>query len=238
MLKAGECAPLFSNAATTYRMNKMWWERHRITFQKWWEVIDDEYNPLWTNDSYRTVEEHKKSDGSIDTRTAGNLHTQTDNAASTLESDSYKDESQSTTKTRTDEHVTRDQSKGEIVNGVSAYDSSAYSPHDKSETRDAHTGDSNSYVNSVSKGELVHNGSKSSGSIDLGHINTDNEGTSNTVTKDKTASEVVEHTYGNNSVLMTGQKLMESEIQVRQRLDLYNMMADIFCDEMLVWLYV
>ena len=238
MLKAGECAPLFSNAATTYRMNRMWWERHRMTFQKWWEVIDDEYNPLWTNDSYHTVEEHKKADGSVATRTAGNSRTETDGKTANQTITAGIDNTVANSKNATHDGEITSKSKAETENGVSAYDSSSYSPHDISESRDSSTGENKGYSEAAGESETIHNTTTVGGVAEIGHGLTVDEGTSNTVTQDKANTEIVEHTYGNNSVLRTGQKLMESEIQVRQRLDLYNMMADIFCDEMLVWLYV
>ena len=52
MMKGGTLAPLYTDAATFYSMNNSWWNRHKLTFQKWWEVIDDEYKPLWDRDGF------------------------------------------------------------------------------------------------------------------------------------------------------------------------------------------
>lgn len=232
LLKAGECAPLFSNAATMYNMNKWWWEKHRGTFQKWWEVIDDEYNPLWTNDSWRTVEENTQHDGSSSTRSSG--YSNSDGKIHEEAHDHSHDQSVSETKRKGEDHLTKDSSKNETENGVSAYDADKYSPHDISEGRSAHTSNADDFDHSVTKAEAVHNSSSTSGSAHIDHSS--NAGESDTIDNDKQARQLVEHAYGNNSVMMTGQRLFEEEVRVR-KINLYEMMADLFCDEMLVWVY-
>ena len=64
MMKGGTLAPLYANAATFYRMNNAWWNRHKLTFQKWWEVIDDEYTPLWDRDGFEETIDKTTDDGS------------------------------------------------------------------------------------------------------------------------------------------------------------------------------
>lgn len=237
MLKAGECAPLYSNAATFYNMNRMWWEKHRLTFQKWWEVIDDIYNPMWTNDFTRTITEDRSGTGSSSTRTTGNAEGYDDRSnqahAKTAETTSTHAE----TVTGTADSVSRDQSKGEVENGVSAFDADGYQPHDKQESRSASTSKAEGFSDSVTQSETVSNGESGSGDTSVGNTVNTNSGTSDTVNKDKEKHNMVEHLQGNSSALMTGQRLLEDEIKVR-RLNLYDMMADLFCDEMLIWLYV
>ena len=43
--KAGEMTPLYSNAATFYKMNNFWWKKWQPTFQKWWEACEKVYEP-------------------------------------------------------------------------------------------------------------------------------------------------------------------------------------------------
>lgn len=238
MLKAGECAPLFSNAATFYNMNKMWWEKHRLTFQKLWEVVDDVYNPLWTNDTYRTLDEHTKNDGTANTRAANAAKSKHDDQTGTTSQDTYKDETKSKTKTDVSTDITKSQSLAETENGVSAFDAGNYSPHDISESRDSHTESVDEFTDSATQGELVHNGSSVSGTTNLGHTESSSEGTTTTATQDNQQHTVIEHEFGNNSVLRTPQKMVEQEIELRSKYNIYDIMADIFCDEMIVWVYV
>lgn len=71
LLKAGEMAPLYNNIATFYRMNRAWWRKWEPTFQKWWEVIDDEYTPLWDRNGFETIDDHTTETGTLDTTTSG-----------------------------------------------------------------------------------------------------------------------------------------------------------------------
>ena len=237
MLKAGEFAPLFANVATVYSMNRMWWQKHLVTFQKWWEVIDDEYAPLWDKDEYEQINEETRDQGSSSSRTAGNGQSSNDGKTSSIAHDEYKDETKDKSKAYTSDHLTTDQSKGEVENGVSAFDSSAYSPHDKSESRDAHTKNENGYSDAANQGEVVHNGANTAGTAQLGNATSTNEGTSDTVHESEGNRQHVLHHWGNAGISTTAQKLMEQELRVRAY-NLYEMMADIFVDEMCVRVYL
>lgn len=237
IMKAGELAPLYANVAMLYKMNHSWFNRHRLTFQKWWEVVDDPYNPLWTNDSFVQITEDTKETGDAFTRTAGSTTGSDDRKNSSIAHDHSKDEDLSYSKTRTDDHVTKDQNKGEVENGVSAYDSSLYSPKDKTETRDAHTSNTDGFIHSATEGQSVHNVEHTSGDATIGHSSSTNEGTSDTINTNERLFTHTTHTYGNNSVMMTGQKLVLEEIKARS-IDLYDAMADIFVDELCVRVWI
>lgn len=237
MVKGGELAPLFANAATLYYMNMSWWNRHRITFQKWWEVIDDEYTPLWDKDEYEQIDEETRDQGSSRTRTAGTTNTVEDRAGNLSAHDSYKDESQSKTVTRIDADTTKDQTHTNTENTVSAYDSSGYSPHDNSEGKSAHVDSSNSLTTSVTKGELVHNGYKTEGTTELNKTDFTNEGTSDTAHEAEGSRQHALHHWGNAGISTTAQKLMEQEFRIRA-FDIYDHMADIFIDELCVRVYL
>lgn len=79
MLKGGELGVLFNNVATYYKMNAMWWNKWKPTFQKWWEVEEIEYNPMWDRDGRRKFHEDVDDDAHSDTTThnTGNSNTVT-----------------------------------------------------------------------------------------------------------------------------------------------------------------
>lgn len=237
MMKGGTLAPLYSNVATMYYMDRSWWERHRITFQKWWEVIDDEYTPLWDKDEYEQLDEQSKDAGSSSTRTTGSTKGSSDEKNSGITHDASKDETKSQSKTYTSEHKTLDQSKGEVENGVSAFDSAAYSPHDKTETRDANTSNTNGWVNNATQGEAVHNGASSNGTAMINHNESESEGTSGTVHEGEASRQHALHHWGNAGISTTAQKLMEQEFRIRA-FDIYEHMADIFLDELCVRVFL
>ena len=237
MMEGGAFAPLFSNVATMYYMNRSWWERHRITFQKWWEVIDDEYTPLWDKDEYEQLDEQSKDAGSSSIRVAGSTKGTADEKNSGITHDASKDETKSQSKTYTAEHKTLDQSKGEIENGVSAFDSPAYSPHDKQETRDANVSNSNGFVNNANQGEVVHNGAASNGNAMINHNAGESEEASDTVHEGEASRQHALHHWGNAGISTTAQKLMEQEFRIRA-FDIYKHMADIFIAELCTRVYV
>lgn len=237
MLKAGECATVFANAATMYNMTRMWWEKHRLTFQKWWEVVDDPYNPMWTNDFTRTFTETRESTGASATRTTSDFNTADTRKNQGIGHEWSTTSNNGETKSLGHGNTTKDSSKGESENGVSAFDSNSYQPQDINETRNAHTSANNTDLDAVSKDETVQNSGHTTGDSSMGSSTGSNNGTSDTVTGGAEKHTSVEHLEGNSSALMTGQRLLEDELKVR-RINLYDMMADIFCDEMVIWLYV
>lgn len=106
MMKGGTLAPLYANAATFYRMNNAWWNRHKLTFQKWWEVIDDEYTPLWDRDGFEETIDKTTDDGS----TTGNT-----TSTEVMDDDTSK---QSTTKEVMDEDTTLSETGKETVDST------------------------------------------------------------------------------------------------------------------------
>lgn len=236
LLKAGECAPLFSNVATFYNMSRIWWESHAAQFQRQWNALAQDYNPQWTNDSYRTIEEHTKNDGQTSVRTAGNASSSNDGKTASISHAASDTVSRSDSTTKGHDGQLSDKYKNEQVNTVSAYDSSSYSPHDKSEGKGDETAEHKSFSESKAEAETISNTENTAGTAQIGHASSKNEGTSDTINEQNQAHDVVEHTYGNNSVMKTGPLLMTEEIKARQ-LDLYNLMCDCFCSEMLVWVY-
>ena len=103
MMKGGTLAPLYANAATFYRMNNAWWNRHKLTFQKWWEVIDDEYTPLWDRDGFEETIDKTTDDGS----TTGNT-----TSTEVMDDDTSK---QSTTKEVMNDDTTSSETGKEVV---------------------------------------------------------------------------------------------------------------------------
>jgi len=237
MLKAGTMPPLINNVAHFYSMNRSWFNRHRITFQKWWEVIDDEYNPLWTNDSWVNISEHTDDDGTTASRHSDSMTSAHDDKNSYSSKDTSKDVTRTISKTRTDDHTTLDQNVGEVENLVSAFDATDYQKHDISKSRDGHTSNADGFANMASETETVHNGASVSGDANIGHASSDSEGTNDVVSKNTKKFEHIMHTYGNNSVMMTGQKLVLEEFKTRY-FDIYDHMADIFIDEMCIRVYI
>lgn len=97
-------------------------------------------------------------------------------------------------------------------NTVSAYDSSTYQPHDKTTINSSGTDDRTTDTTDDANGS--------------GTSDSDND-------KDFDREY---HSWGNWGISMTAQKLLESELKV-QGWNIYEHIADIFCNEMLVRVY-
>lgn len=237
MLKAGECAPLYSNVATFYSMNRSWWRKWQMTFQKWWEVIDDEYEPLWDRNGTETIEDHIDEKGTLDTSTS---------SKEVMDDDTTK---KATTKEITDDDTTFSENGSSDGNGtttqnstttntVSGYDSSSYSPHDKSVVDASGTTTQHESYNKSGSGtddKTVDTTYNETGTDDRTITNTGTIDTDTTGSKDFTRQR---KETGNWGISTTSQKLLESELRVRYIGNLYEHMSDIFCDEMLIRVYL
>lgn len=197
--KSGELEPLYSDPIYFSAMCEMWWKKWTRTFTKWFDVFDEEYNPLWDRNGFEEV--HEDTVDTLDNDTTY----QKNGTVEEITDDDY-----SITKD-VDVHST-------TVNDVSAFDSSSYQPHDKS-TLDSHTDDDTNGTDDKTVNTTIgESGSATDDSL-------------NDRDFDRTY-----HSWGNWGISMTSQKLLESELKV-QYWNIYEHIADIFCDEMLVRVY-
>ena len=193
MMKGGTLAPLYANAATFYRMNNAWWNRHKLTFQKWWEVIDDEYTPLWDRDGFEETIDKTTDDGS----TTGNT-----TATEVMDDDTSK---KSTTKEVMDEDTTLSETGKETVNSTDkrtisnteVIDANSTSNTTTSSTADTATSNNSTTNNFVSafdsgydaKGNPIYQPHDCSKTVESGSSETTSSVNSNTTaTDDKTTT--------------------------------------------------
>lgn len=113
IMKGGTFEPLYSNPTYFYTMCAMFWRKWSRTFEKWFDALDIEYNPLENYDRQEEWHEDIVDDGSTtfsDEKSSSNTEVVDDDATTSSTSD-------------TDNTTT---------NTVSAFDSSSYLDHDKS----------------------------------------------------------------------------------------------------------
>lgn len=188
MMKGGTLAPLYANAATFYRMNNAWWNRHKLTFQKWWEVIDDEYTPLWDRDGFEETTDQTNDDGSTSgTRTSTEV----------MDDDTSK---HSTTKEVMDDDTTSSETGKEVFNGTDKRTTSNTEVVDDSSTSKTTTSSNentttssnsttNNYVSAFdsgydAQGNPIYQPHDYSHTVDSGSSNTESSGTSTVTAKD------------------------------------------------------
>lgn len=100
--KGATFEPIYTDPDYFATMCAMWWTKHKRTFEKWFEVFDTEYEPLWDRDGYEEVHE--------DTHQV-------------IDSDTTYERGQTVDETMADNATTE--------NTVSAYDRNDYQPKDK-----------------------------------------------------------------------------------------------------------
>lgn len=178
------------------------------------------------------------------------------------EDTSFSKTSQTTEQASGKDKTTHDSDRDiSVENKVSAYDSSSYSPHDQSHTDDT----LNSENTETTYGKKVQTDGTESGT-GTDDKTTDNEWeesgngtddrtttynettsgtddttevTTGTIDNDTTNDRDFDrdyHSWGNWGISQTSQKLLMSEYEVRYW-NLYEHIADIFCDEMLIGVY-
>ena len=188
MMKGGTLAPLYANAATFYRMNNAWWNRHKLTFQKWWEVIDDEYTPLWDRDGFEETIDKTTDDGS----TTGNT-----TSTEVMDDDTSK---KSTTKEVMDEDTTLSETGKETfdstdkrtTSNTEVIDDASTSKTTTSSTADTATSNNSTTNNFVSafdsgydaKGNPIYQPHDCSKTVESGSSETTSSVNSNTTATD------------------------------------------------------
>lgn len=161
MLKGGELGILFNNVATYYKMNRSWWEKWRPTFQKWWEVEEIEYNPMWDRDGRRKFHEDIDDDGHSDTTTHDDGTDDTTYGETWSENGGSKRDVDFSTNRENHEYQlgkesvnvhdgesdTYSKSHSKDTNSVSAYDAATAQLHDIQEHQTGLDGDGDSVKN-------------------------------------------------------------------------------------------
>lgn len=164
MLKGGELGILFNNIATYYRMNASWWYKWKPTFQRWWEVEEIEYNPMWDRDGRRRFHEdttdtgynkNKHSDTEVmdddttrqtvskeimdddTTKIVATTEVMDDDTTKITSSTEVIDDDTTNTSSSTTHDVASGTNNSTTTNSVSAFNQgppNTYSPHDSSTT--------------------------------------------------------------------------------------------------------
>lgn len=198
LLRGGEFETLYADPYFLQNMIGVWSKKWQRTFQKWIDVLNIDYEPLYNFDRY---EEYS------DSRTEG----ETVNRNMTNSESSSRGENVSAL----DHSISN--GSGETTNDVSAYDSSTYSPHDKS--------------NSTSNGE---NTSTATTNV----TGNDSRSASGTDNSNKLLNSMIEHTahlYGNIGVT-TSQQMLKDELDI-QLWNIYEHITDLFLNEFAIYVY-
>ena len=255
MLKGMSFEPLFTDPRFYYVMNHQWWNKWKGVFDKWFVVLEKEYEPLWDRNGYEEVHEDTVDTGTLDTATSGrktidNDTTGTKSATEVVDDDTtYSGTSQTIEQASGKDKTTHDSDRDiSVSNNISAYDAPSNNPmvpHDSSHTDDT----LNSETTETTYGKKVQTDGTESGSGTDDKTTTYNESTSGTDDTTEVTSGTIDtdttgdrdfdrsyHSWGNWGISQTSQKLLMAELQTRYW-NIYEHIADIFLDEMTVGVF-
>ena len=222
LLRGGEFEVVYSDPDFLQKSISIWSSKWYRTFDKWIKALNIEYSPLenydrfeeWTDNRSRSEETNGSSSDTRKKTDSTNIDTTDDREGGTR----YNDD--------TSEHVN---DKTDTENEVSAYDSSSYQPHDKSET-DFTSEKSSESSGNTSEEMSIKGNTKSSGTEDI-----TGSATNKTTGTEDEDSKHIGRTHGNIGVT-TSQQMLESELQIAEW-NIYEHITDIFLSEYVIPIY-
>lgn len=194
LLNGGEFETLYADFDFMKEAIGRWSSKWQRTMERWIAVLSEEYDPI---ENYDRIEDW------------------TDANMKKSSNDSIHSEGTSRSETAVASDSSNSSGNGETVNTRSAYDSSAYSPHDKSETESSGT--------NISLGTTDARGETKSDSIDSMQANDLSNGIHSG------------RIHGNIGVKTTQSMILE-EIDV-SRFNIYDEIANLFLSELVVYTY-
>lgn len=210
LLQGGEYEVLFANPEMLVSQIGYWGRKNFRTFQKWIDVLSEEYNPLYNLDVF---EEWEDSDTGSKTRSLSGLRQDQQSGTETTAEDA----------TTTTEGTASTDGTSTTENLRSAMDASTYQPHDKSENTTS--ADSEENAESVlDRDQTVTRTSSGSGS------SSENENIS-----DSSLGKHNGHRYGNQGITMS-QDMLIKELEV-VKWNIYEHITDMFLLEFTIPVY-
>lgn len=206
LLNGGEFETLYADFDFMKNAIGRWSSKWQRTMERWISVLGKEYNPI---ENYDRIEDW----------------TDSNNKASTMTSNRNEDSTHSEGTTRNETAVASDASvssgDGNTTNKRSAYDSTDYSPHDKSDTTSK--GVNNSLGTTDAKGETNTSG--------IDSLRGSNEDKSTEIGNGIHSGRI----HGNIGVKTTQSMVLE-EIDV-SRFNIYDEIANLFLQELTIYTY-
>lgn len=233
-----------------YEECEFWFKQHKFAFTKMWEAMEAEYNPL---ENYNRHQEDTTTPGVTKTETHSGSDSQThggvDSTSITGTETSAKtghDDLERQGKTINDtDTITK--STDNVENTISAFNISTYRPSAKTTSNKVYPqdGSGNAVPDNVHN-EISHQNDKDVNTYNSTDTLTHN--TTNALTHGETITDQHGHVVTNTQVgvdkfqsytignigVTTSQQMLESEISLRHKIDMYKVMAIDFASEMLV----
>lgn len=203
IVKGGQFGCLYQDPDYFYMMCSYFWKRWESVFTDWFKTIALEYNPI---ENYNRVEKSKTTPGVTDTITNSGKDTTTPSGTTTV----------------TEEYTPNLKQVAETE--VSAYDSSSYSPKEKTTTTPtAITGGTGK---DTTTNTTTYTGAKTE--VDHGHV----------ITNTKEGFDQFESQISGNIGVTTSQQMLISQMELQRDWgNVYDHICSIFIKEMLITIW-
>lgn len=203
IVKGGQFGCIYQDPDYFYMMCSYFWKRWEPVFTDWFKTIALEYNPI---ENYNRVEKSKTTPGVTDTITNSGKDTTTPSGTTTV----------------TEEFTPNLKQVAETE--VSAYDSSSYSPKEKTTTTP--TAISGGTGKDTTTNTTTYTGAKTE--VDHGHV----------ITNTKEGFDQFESQISGNIGVTTSQQMLISQMELQRDWgNVYDHISDIFIKEMLITIW-
>lgn len=221
LVEAGEFQIIYTNGDMLQRAITVWFERKYKMLERWAKAIDIDYEPL---ENYnRTERWTDTSDGT--TTNTGSRNSKTN----TTGSDGGTDTENGTVDNKTTDSTTIGNQADTSETQVSAFNSSTYSPEHKVLSTAGGRSDSSTGTDKTTTANTLTRTNTHENESTLVDTTTDN-GTS------KNEAEHEGHMFGNIGVT-TSQQMLEAEMNLWAKIDIYREAAEMFVQEFCIMVY-
>ena len=245
LVESGDFEVLYTNPEFMHLYIKNWFLRKNKTFEHWLAATTTDYNPL---ENYDRVEDYEDNmTGSFNNTSSNNSNTSFSNKAKVTNNGEFNNTGSTngtdTRNTTTNETLTDSMGaqSSTAENKVSAFDSSEYSPKEKTDTNgaaytdthttDRETNDSLTMAHSSSDSGTNSNITNTETSVTNATTEAGNESGSNT-NKNVHSGRI----HGNIGVT-TSQEMLDAEMKLWASIDVYKSIADLFVTDFCIMIY-
>lgn len=243
LIRCGESPLLYDNPDFIKLMIGTWSRKWKDSIERMLLALEEEYNPLHNYDRYEKFDDEKHNTDS--NRTDGELNRTT--SQNKTDTTTYNDNLESKTTynstisegTETDEDITYSGSDT-TLNDVSAFNESNYQPSSKNSLTSSNTSGRDMTEDKTTD----HTGNdtkldKHTGNNELKTIDSQSLKDVNAESKSGRFDEESSHDghlYGNIGVT-TSQQMLQAELDLRSKVNIYDVIAEMFYKEFCVYVY-
>ena len=245
LVESGDFEVLYTNPEFMHLYIKNWFLRKNKTFEHWVAATNTVYNPL---ENYDRIEDYEdNTTGSFNNTSSNNSNSSFSNAInSTTEGKFNNTGSTNGTDTRnttvnSDVNDSMGAQSSTDERKVSAFDSSDYSPKDKTDTNNAAYTDTHT-TESATNDSLTSANSSSDSGTNSNKTNTGASGSNETIESGNTSgSNTNKNTHSGrvhgNVGVTTSQQMLDAEMKLWASIDVYKSIADLFVTDFCIMIY-